>query len=322
MEDLKDLQIFSYNSNEVRIFVEDGEPWWVLRDIAEVLEIKRPSDTLTPRLNPKGVDKTSILSNRGGMQETTIINEENLYRALLRSNKANAEPFIAWVTGEVLPTIRKKGTKMNDLVEIKDGKPMAGSLEVAKHFEKEHAHVLRNIKNLECSREFAQSNFGLGSYKDKNNQSRPMYYMTRDGFMFLVMGFTGQKAANVKEEFIAAFNFMEKKLLTQSTDVSQIVRSTVQEMIPAMALAMAQAFKALPQTQAALPAPIEIDYFSIKAYTSKCRIKLVFSEAKRIGKEAVRLSRSKNIQIRKIYDEQFGTVNSYHISVLKEVFTI
>jgi len=109
MEDLKDLQIFSYNSNEVRIFVKDGEPWWVLRDIAEVLEIKRPSDTLTPRLNPKGVDKTSILSNRGGMQETTIINEENLYRALLRSNKAKAEPFIAWVTGEVLPTIRKKG---------------------------------------------------------------------------------------------------------------------------------------------------------------------------------------------------------------------
>lgn len=110
--------------------------------------------------------------------------------------------------------------------------------------------------------------------------------------------------------------------LPQSTEVSQIVRSTVQEMIPAMALAMAQAFKALPQRQTALPAPIELDYFSIKAYAAKCGVKVVFSDARRLGKESVHLSRSKNIQVRKVDDEQFGIVNSYHVSVLKEVFTI
>ncbi len=93
-------------------------------------------------------------------------------------------------------------------------------------------------------------------------------------------------------------------------------------MLEKVIIVMAQAFKALPQTQAALPAPIEIDYFSIKAYTSKCRIKMVFSDAKRLGKEAAGLSRSKNIEIRQIYDEQFGTVNSYHISILKKVFAI
>lgn len=86
------------------------------------------------------------------------------------------------------------------------------SIKVAEAFGKQHAHVLRSIKSLECSDEFRQSNFGLSSYINEQNKSQPMYEMTKDGFMFLVMGFTGKAAAAIKEAYINAFNTMAAQL--------------------------------------------------------------------------------------------------------------
>lgn len=79
---------------------------------------------------------------------------------------------------------------------------------VAKYFEKNHAHVLRDIEKLDCSDSFRQSNFGLTSYKDEQGKKRPCYYMTRDGFVFLAMGYRGKKAAKFKELYIRRFNEM------------------------------------------------------------------------------------------------------------------
>lgn len=107
---------------------------------------------------------------------------------------------------------------MNDLVSVIGNKPMTDSLLVAKHFEKEHFRVLRAIENLECSEEFRASNFGLSSYKSKQGKDLPMYRMTRDGFTFLCMGFTGAKAAKWKEAYIKAFNAMESRLLRLAKD--------------------------------------------------------------------------------------------------------
>ena len=86
------------------------------------------------------------------------------------------------------------------------------SLDVAETFGKEHNHVLRDIRQLECSEEFRESNFGLISYKDTMNRNKPMYYITRDGFTLLVMGYTGEKAMRFKEAYIKQFNNMEKLL--------------------------------------------------------------------------------------------------------------
>jgi len=73
--------------------------------------------------------------------------------------------------------------------------------------------VLRDIENLECSEDFRERNFALSSYSvDLQVRKYPYYKITRDGFSFLVMGFTGKKAAEWKEKFIAAFNMMEAKL--------------------------------------------------------------------------------------------------------------
>lgn len=85
----------------------DGEPWFVLRDICELLDLTTPA-RVAERLNQKGVSKTHT-PTRGGSQPVTIINEPNLYRVVLRSNSPAAAPFEAWVTEQVLPAIRKTG---------------------------------------------------------------------------------------------------------------------------------------------------------------------------------------------------------------------
>ena len=93
------------------------------------------------------------------------------------------------------------------------------SLFVAEAFGKRHDHVIRDIRKIAApnsgvSKEFAECNFALGSYKDKQNQTRPCYYLTRDGFTMLVMGYTGKKAMTFKELYIKRFNEMEEFIST------------------------------------------------------------------------------------------------------------
>ncbi|MFK1372473.1 Rha family transcriptional regulator [Pseudomonas aeruginosa] len=98
------------------------------------------------------------------------------------------------------------------LVELTDGQPTTTSLDVAAHFRKQHKTVLRAIANLECSPEFNQHNFAPIEYTDAAGRKYTQYRMTRDGFTFLCMGFTGKEAAKWKEAYINAFNQMEHAL--------------------------------------------------------------------------------------------------------------
>lgn len=104
----------------------------------------------------------------------------------------------------------------NGLVSVVNNKVVTTSLQVSKVFEKTHHNVLRDIRNLECSSDFQAFNFESSFYLRKlpNNATKkePMYYLTRDGFTFLAMGFTGKIAARFKEAYINAFNEMERKL--------------------------------------------------------------------------------------------------------------
>ena len=87
---------------------------------------------------------------------------------------------------------------------------------IAEKFGKRHSVVLRDIKNLDCSKEFTEHNFVLSEYIDSTGRKLPEYIITRDGFVFLVMGFTGEKAAKFKEEYLAQFNRMEEQLRKES----------------------------------------------------------------------------------------------------------
>jgi len=101
---------------------------------------------------------------------------------------------------------------MNQLVHLSGDRLVVTTLEISNHFGKQHKDVLESVRSLECSQEFSQRNFTPTSYNDRQNKPRPMYEITRDGFVFLCMGFTGQQAAVWKERYIEAFNQMERSL--------------------------------------------------------------------------------------------------------------
>lgn len=102
------LQVFRYESREVRTVMKDNEPWFCLADVCKVLGLSSPHK-VADRLDPD--ELTGIKLRSGGQtREMLFINESGLYAVILRSDKPEAKPFRKWVTGEVLPAIRKTGT--------------------------------------------------------------------------------------------------------------------------------------------------------------------------------------------------------------------
>lgn len=104
---------------------------------------------------------------------------------------------------------------------------LTNSLLVAEKFGKEHSKVIRDIQNLSCSDEFRAANFGVSSYISLQNKELPMYVMTKDGFSFLVMGYTGVKAGMFKEEYIKAFNKMEETIKNGGFNVPKSFREAL-----------------------------------------------------------------------------------------------
>lgn len=92
----------------VRTIVKDGEPWFVGKDVAEILGYKETAKAIRTHIcaEDKGV---SVLDTPGGQQKITLINESGLYSLILGSKLPKAKTFKRWVTSEVLPTIRKTG---------------------------------------------------------------------------------------------------------------------------------------------------------------------------------------------------------------------
>jgi Rha family phage regulatory protein len=100
----------------------------------------------------------------------------------------------------------------NQLVHQSGDRLIVTSLEISNHFGRQHKNVLQAIDNLECSEKFRRLNFQPSTYNNGQNKAQTMYEITRDGFTFLCMGFTGQQAAAWKERYIDAFNQMEAAL--------------------------------------------------------------------------------------------------------------
>lgn len=99
--------VFNYNNNQVRTVIRDGNPWFIVKDVCEILDIKNHNDVLSRMsISQKGVATTDTL---GGRQEVAIVNEPGLYKLIFTSRKEEAEIFQEWVYSEVLPSIRKTG---------------------------------------------------------------------------------------------------------------------------------------------------------------------------------------------------------------------
>lgn len=102
------------------------------------------------------------------------------------------------------------------LVEITkinhEERTVVSSLDIAETFGKEHRRVLQDIREIGCSEEFRLHNFVQSSYENSQGKQQPMFLVTRDGFVLLAMGYTGELAMRFKEAYIKQFNAMESAL--------------------------------------------------------------------------------------------------------------
>ncbi len=105
-------------------------------------------------------------------------------------------------------------TTLAPILELAQGRPVCTSLNVAKHFGKQHKNVLRDIERIktDLDENFNQLNFEPVDYLDAKGELRPAYQLTRDGFTLLAFGFTGKRALAWKVKYIQAFNAMEAEI--------------------------------------------------------------------------------------------------------------
>lgn len=201
---------------------------------------------------------------------------------------------------------------MTDLVfKGQNDQVLTNSLLVAERFGKEHSKVMRDVENLSCSNEFRAANFGVSSYISLQNKELPMYVMTKDGFSFLVMGYTGKKAGLFKEEYIKAFNTMErslKEIKTPQTYAEALRR-------------LADEVEAKEQIQYQLEQKTEQldeskEWYSIKRWAKEHNMNWRSINWRRMKA----LSYGLGYEIKKIFDANYGQVNIYHINVFKTYF--
>lgn len=101
-----ELQIFNFNGNNIRVIDKDGQPWWIAKDVCEILGLDAASGARGLDDDEKGLHN---VQTHGGEQQMAVVNEPGLYSLVLRSRKPEAKAFKRWITHEVIPAIRKHG---------------------------------------------------------------------------------------------------------------------------------------------------------------------------------------------------------------------
>ena len=142
---MNELQVFNFNGAEVRTQMVNEQPMFCLADVCKVLEIGN-SRMVKDRLNEKGVSSIDT-PTAGGIQSMTYITEQNLYKVIFQSRKPEAEQFTDWVTGEVLPAIRKSGGYMAAREDETPEMIMARALQIANETIERHKKQLAEAKD-------------------------------------------------------------------------------------------------------------------------------------------------------------------------------
>ena len=231
---------------------------------------------------------------------------------------------------------------MNELVFLgQDGRLVTTSLKVAEVFGKVHAKVMRDIEKLDCSNEFTIANFGKRTFKTEQGNEYPMYEITKDGFVFLVMGYTGKKAAEFKEAYIKKFNEMEAELKSQQTKQLSAAESLLQSV--KLLVAHERQLAILEHNQKNMQGAIntlydevygmkfqtdlmrqklnnEIERYTVIGYCSLHKIDITRKEAAIIGGACARMCKKENITTESIADPRFGKVNTYPSEIIAKCY--
>ncbi len=137
---------FSYNSKQVRTIIKDGEPWFVAKDICDILEISNSRDAIS-RLDDDEKNTVAITDGNRGNPNMTIISESGVYALIFTSRKPESENFKRWIRKEVIPSIRKTGGYIaNDELFIETYLPFAD--ETTKSLFKATLQTVRNQNEL------------------------------------------------------------------------------------------------------------------------------------------------------------------------------
>lgn len=143
---MNDLKIFENEEfGTVRTIVKHGEPWFVGKDVAEILGYCNPRKAIIDHVDEedKGVTKCDTL---GGVQDLAVINESGLYCLILSSKLPSARRFKRWVTRDVIPSIRKNGGYIAGQEIMSDDELMAKALQVAQNRIKEKDKQIADMK--------------------------------------------------------------------------------------------------------------------------------------------------------------------------------
>lgn len=161
------IDVFQYAGQQVRTIVVDGEPWFVLRDVMDVLGIGNPTETVRS-LEEDEFSSTEVIDSIGRRQSAYIVNEPGLYSLILRSRKAEAKAFKRWITHDVLPTIRRTGRYGSDvdmLTALPSAKLLRLAAEAAERAETLEAKVAADAPKVEAYDAFmdADGTYSVGA---------------------------------------------------------------------------------------------------------------------------------------------------------------
>ena len=151
-------EIFNFKGHEVRTVTINNEPYFVGKDVANILGYERPTKAIQDHVDDEDKDAIPIQDSIGRKQNTPIINESGLYSLILSSKLPQAKEFKRWVTTEVLPTIRKHGAYLTDskieevllspetiinlATQLKDERQKVNSLQIALEESQKQARYL------------------------------------------------------------------------------------------------------------------------------------------------------------------------------------
>ena len=231
---------------------------------------------------------------------------------------------------------------MKDLVfRGQNDQVITTSLLVAETFEKEHRNVLKSIRKLMSATNVAVAQmFDETTYVNEQGKEQPMFFMNRDGFTLLAMGFSGEKALKFKVDYINAFNKMEAELKSQQTKQLSAAESLLQSV--QLLVAHERQLAILEHNQKNMQGAInslfdkvygmqfetdmfkqkfnnEIDRYTVIGYCSAHNIPMTRKEAAIIGGTCSRMCKKRNIFVESIADPRFGKVNTYPSELIAEV---
>ena len=144
---MKDLILFQYESNEVRVIQdENGEPWWIAKDVCGLLDLQNVAMAVQSLDDDEKLTSTVFIS--GQNREVWLVNEAGLYTLIIRSNKPEARKFKRWITHEVLPSIRKSGKY--DVAEASELDLIIRSAQALKSIESRQVEHEKRLETLEA----------------------------------------------------------------------------------------------------------------------------------------------------------------------------